>query len=96
MLKNSSDFLGVNYYTSRYAAHIPRPAKPRFKTDNQVELRARNHSGHIIGPGFGLLKLDTDSKKAGGSSGDLWDIEAEKQSPAQPDITTTGNHLQRY
>ncbi|CAA7047989.1 unnamed protein product [Microthlaspi erraticum] len=44
----------------------------------------------------GLLKLDTDSKKAGGSSGDLLDIEAEKQSPAQPDITTNGNHLQRY
>lgn len=40
MLKNSSDFIGVNYYTSRFVTHIPRidPAKPRFKTDNHVEL----------------------------------------------------------
>ena len=41
MLKNSSDFVGINYYTARFAAHTPHidPAKPRFKTDHHVELK---------------------------------------------------------
>ncbi|CDY71079.1 BnaA04g27530D [Brassica napus] len=53
MLKNSSDFVGINYYTARFATHIPEidPAKPRFKTDHHVEWKLTNHSGHIIGPG---------------------------------------------
>ncbi|CAH8357465.1 unnamed protein product [Eruca vesicaria subsp. sativa] len=53
MLKNSSDFVGVNYYTARFATHIPEinPAKPRFKTDHHVEWKVTNHSGHIIGHG---------------------------------------------
>ncbi|CAA7021613.1 unnamed protein product [Microthlaspi erraticum] len=53
MLKNSSDFVGVNYYTARFATHIPHidPAKLRCKTDHHVEMTARNHSGHVIGPG---------------------------------------------
>ncbi|KAF8053817.1 hypothetical protein N665_1372s0005 [Sinapis alba] len=53
MLRNSSDFVGVNYYTARFATHIPEidPAKPRFKTDHHVQWKLTNHSGHIIGPG---------------------------------------------
>ncbi|CAF2113126.1 hypothetical protein YC2023_102885 [Brassica napus] len=53
MLKNSSDFVGINYYTARFASHLPHidPAKPRFKTDHYVEWKLTNHSGHIIGPG---------------------------------------------
>lgn len=41
MLKNSSDFIGVNYYTARYIAHLPHvdPARPRFKTDQHLEWR---------------------------------------------------------
>ncbi|XP_033148313.1 beta-glucosidase 28 [Brassica rapa] len=52
MLKNSSDFVGVNYYTARYIAHLPHvdPARPRFKTDQQLEWRVTNHSNHQIGP----------------------------------------------
>ncbi|XP_013634360.1 PREDICTED: beta-glucosidase 28-like [Brassica oleracea var. oleracea] len=52
MLKNSSDFIGVNYYTGRYIAHLPYvdPARPRFKTDQQLEWRVTNHSNHQIGP----------------------------------------------
>ncbi|KAG7566346.1 Glycoside hydrolase family 1 [Arabidopsis suecica] len=53
MLKNSSDFVGINYYTARFAAHLHHidPEKPRFKTDHHVEWKLTNHSGHIIGPG---------------------------------------------
>ncbi|AEE80017.1 Beta-glucosidase 30 [Arabidopsis thaliana] len=53
MLQNSSDFVGINYYTARFAAHLPHidPEKPRFKTDHHVEWKLTNHSGHIIGPG---------------------------------------------
>ncbi|CAH2058010.1 unnamed protein product [Thlaspi arvense] len=53
MLKNSSDFIGVNYYTGRYIAHLPHvdPARPRFKSDQQLEWRVTNHSNHQIGPG---------------------------------------------
>lgn len=42
MLRNSSDFVGINYYTARFAAHIPHidPEKPRFKTDHQVEWKS--------------------------------------------------------
>ncbi|KAF2620943.1 hypothetical protein F2Q68_00041819 [Brassica cretica] len=57
MLKNSSDFVGINYYTARFASHLPHidPAKPRFKTDHYVEWKLTNHSGHIIGPGVGSV-----------------------------------------
>ncbi|KFK35218.1 hypothetical protein AALP_AA5G255600 [Arabis alpina] len=53
MLRNSSDFVGVNYYTARFVAHVPHidPEKPRFKTDHHVEWKMTNHSGHIIGLG---------------------------------------------
>ncbi|KFK35216.1 hypothetical protein AALP_AA5G255500 [Arabis alpina] len=60
MLKNSSDFVGINYYTARFAAHVPHidPQKPRFKTDHHVEWKTTNHSGDIIGYGvdeYGIL-----------------------------------------
>ncbi|CAD5321351.1 unnamed protein product [Arabidopsis thaliana] len=53
MLKNSSDFIGINYYTARYVAHIPQadPARPRFVTDHQLQWRVTNHSNHQFGPG---------------------------------------------
>ncbi|CAL9236909.1 unnamed protein product [Arabidopsis halleri] len=53
MLKNSSDFIGINYYTARYVAHIPHvdPARPRFVTDHQLQWRVTNHSNHQLGPG---------------------------------------------
>jgi len=43
MLKNSSDFIGINYYTARYVAHIPQadPARPRFVTDHQLQWRGK-------------------------------------------------------
>lgn len=43
MLKNSSDFIGLNYYTGRYIAHLPYvdPARPRFNTDQQLEWRGK-------------------------------------------------------
>uniref|UniRef100_A0A1J3HJY4 Beta-glucosidase 28 n=2 Tax=Noccaea caerulescens TaxID=107243 RepID=A0A1J3HJY4_NOCCA len=52
MLRNSSDFIGINYYTGRYVAHLPYvdPARPRFKTDQQLEWRVTNHSNHLMGP----------------------------------------------
>ena len=49
MLKNSSDFIGVNYYTGRYIALLPYvdPARPRFKTDQQLEWRGKNANFNI-------------------------------------------------
>ncbi|KAL0775612.1 hypothetical protein Bca101_040764 [Brassica carinata] len=50
MLKNSSDFIGVNYYTGRYIAHLPYidPARPRFKTDQQLEWRGPEEDRGIL------------------------------------------------
>lgn len=44
MLKNSSDFIGINYYTARYVAHSPHvdPERPRFKTDQHMEWSGKN------------------------------------------------------
>ncbi|KFK37251.1 hypothetical protein AALP_AA4G233500 [Arabis alpina] len=55
LLKNSSDFIGINFYTSRYVAHVPHinPERPRFKTDQQVEWRITNLTNHNLGPGEG-------------------------------------------
>lgn len=49
MLRNSSDFIGINYYTGRYVAHLPYvdPARPRFKTDQQLEWRGKNANFNI-------------------------------------------------
>lgn len=43
MLKNSSDFIGINYYTARYIAHLPHVdiKRPRFRTDQQLEWRGK-------------------------------------------------------
>ncbi|CAN6845002.1 unnamed protein product [Brassica oleracea] len=50
MLKNSSDFIGVNYYTGRYIAHLPYidPARPRFKTDQQLEWRGNSKNINVL------------------------------------------------
>nr|VDD04771.1 unnamed protein product [Brassica oleracea] len=53
MLRNSYDFIGINYYTARFVAHSPHidPALRRFRTDHQFERKEKNHSNHLIGPG---------------------------------------------
>ncbi|KAL0769977.1 hypothetical protein Bca101_035127 [Brassica carinata] len=53
MLRNSYDFIGINYYTARFVAHRPHidPALRRFRTDHQFERKEKNHSNHLIGPG---------------------------------------------
>ncbi|EOA29111.1 hypothetical protein CARUB_v10025378mg [Capsella rubella] len=53
MLKNSSDFIGINYYTARYIAHLPHVdhARPRFVTDQQLKWTVTNQSNHQFGPG---------------------------------------------
>lgn len=44
MLKNSSDFIGINYYTARYIAHLPHvdTARPRFVTDQELQWSGKN------------------------------------------------------
>ncbi|EOA34017.1 hypothetical protein CARUB_v10021512mg [Capsella rubella] len=53
MLINSSDFIGINYYSARFTVHLPRidPGRSRFRTDHHFEKRVTNHSNHEIGPG---------------------------------------------
>ncbi|EOA26977.1 hypothetical protein CARUB_v10023074mg [Capsella rubella] len=55
LLKGSTDFVGINYYTARFATLLDDidPEKPRCKTDNLVERKLADHSGHIIGNGVG-------------------------------------------
>lgn len=40
LLNGSFDFLGLNYYTSNYAANVPHPcnARPNYRTDSHVNL----------------------------------------------------------
>lgn len=44
MLINSSDFIGINYYSARFVAHLPHidPARPRFKTDQHFEKKGKD------------------------------------------------------
>lgn len=44
MLRNSYDFIGINYYTARFTAHLPHidPARPRLRTDHQFEKKGKN------------------------------------------------------
>ncbi|CAN0880850.1 Beta-glucosidase 24 [Linum grandiflorum] len=51
VLKGSIDFLGVNYYTSRFAGHIPDANKfpPDFKLDSGVAQTTRNNNNVSIG-----------------------------------------------
>ncbi|XP_013632423.1 PREDICTED: beta-glucosidase 29-like [Brassica oleracea var. oleracea] len=44
MLRNSYDFIGINYYTARFVAHRPHidPALRRFRTDHQFERKGIN------------------------------------------------------
>ncbi|KAG2309629.1 hypothetical protein Bca52824_029377 [Brassica carinata] len=50
-LLKSSDFIGF-HRKKCYIAHLPHvdPARPRFKTDQQLEWRVTNHSNHKMGP----------------------------------------------
>ncbi|XP_024010874.1 beta-glucosidase 29 isoform X2 [Eutrema salsugineum] len=52
MLRNSSDFIGINYYSARFIAHLPHidHARPRIRTDHQIERKEANYSNHLIGP----------------------------------------------
>ncbi|TQE07316.1 hypothetical protein C1H46_006969 [Malus baccata] len=50
MLKGSSDFIGLNYYSSSYAKDVPvKAAQPSQSTDAQVES-LNNRNGVPIGP----------------------------------------------
>ncbi|ESW22408.1 hypothetical protein PHAVU_005G151500 [Phaseolus vulgaris] len=52
LLAGSFDFLGLNYYTSYYAANTSKNNKPSYTTDANVhQLPARN--GVFIGPRYG-------------------------------------------
>lgn len=44
MLRNSSDFIGLNYYSARFITHVPRidTARPRFRDDHQIEKKGKN------------------------------------------------------
>ncbi|XP_012573127.1 cyanogenic beta-glucosidase-like isoform X2 [Cicer arietinum] len=50
-LKGSFDFLGLNYYSSFYAAHAPylRDARPALQTDSLVKF-TNQHDGKPLGP----------------------------------------------
>jgi len=43
MLINSSDFIGVNYYSIHFTAHLPHidPTRPRFRTDHHFEKKCK-------------------------------------------------------
>ncbi|ESQ39079.1 hypothetical protein EUTSA_v10001744mg [Eutrema salsugineum] len=49
-IKNSFDFIGINYYTARFVAHQLHsdPLRLRFTTDQQLEYRVTNLSGDYI------------------------------------------------
>ncbi|XP_006289725.2 beta-glucosidase 32 [Capsella rubella] len=50
MLKNSFDFIGVNYYTARFVAHDLHVdlSRPRFTTDQHLQYKMTNRSGDNI------------------------------------------------
>lgn len=47
LLAGSFDFIGLNYYTTNYAAHIPHPnndkSKPSYYTDSHANLTSKNN-----------------------------------------------------
>ncbi|KAK4582311.1 hypothetical protein RGQ29_025475 [Quercus rubra] len=49
LLKGSLDFLGLNYYTTNYAANAPKAEKPSYLTDWQANLSSERN-GIPIGP----------------------------------------------
>ncbi|KAF7824010.1 cyanogenic beta-glucosidase-like isoform X1 [Senna tora] len=52
LLKGSFDFLGINYYSSFYAAHAPNisnPSRPSLQTDSFVNV-TNNRNGKPLGP----------------------------------------------
>ncbi|VYS68181.1 unnamed protein product [Arabidopsis thaliana] len=50
-LKNSADFVGINYYTSTFSKHWEKPnhAEPKFKQDSLVEWKNKNVNDITIG-----------------------------------------------
>lgn len=50
MLKNSSDFFGLNHYTSRYSKAVDVNIKPGYFQDRGVILSLTNSNGQLIGP----------------------------------------------
>ncbi|XP_023639781.1 beta-glucosidase 31 [Capsella rubella] len=50
MVKNSFDFIGINYYTARFVAHQLQsdPSRLRFTTDQHLEYKMTNRSGDYI------------------------------------------------
>ncbi|CAE6118728.1 unnamed protein product [Arabidopsis arenosa] len=50
MVKNSFDFIGVNYYTARFVAHDLHVdiSRPRFTTDQHLQYKLTNRSGDTI------------------------------------------------
>ncbi|EOA36018.1 hypothetical protein CARUB_v100213130mg, partial [Capsella rubella] len=51
MLINSSDFIGINYYSACFTAHLPHidPGQSRFRTDHNFEKRGKDDArGGII------------------------------------------------
>ncbi|KAG2326095.1 hypothetical protein Bca52824_008823 [Brassica carinata] len=57
MLRNSYDFIGINYYTARFVAHRPHidPARPRFRTDHHIEKKGRRVLYYSYPEGFRRL-----------------------------------------
>ncbi|CAD5332582.1 unnamed protein product [Arabidopsis thaliana] len=50
MVKNSFDFIGVNYYTARFVAHDLNVdiSRPRFMTDQHLQYKLTNRTGDTI------------------------------------------------
>nr|GMC79855.1 beta-glucosidase 12-like [Ipomoea batatas] len=59
MVKGSFDFLGLNYYTSNYAANIPYPSRVnlRYSTDSRANL-TYERNGKRIGARTGMSALN--------------------------------------
>ncbi|KAJ4834472.1 hypothetical protein Tsubulata_007928 [Turnera subulata] len=59
MVKGSLDFLGVNYYSARFAANVEHvdPKRLSYTNDARRELRFSDSSGNSIGPEAGLTWL---------------------------------------
>ncbi|XP_059651810.1 beta-glucosidase 24-like [Cornus florida] len=53
MVKGSSDFIGLNYYTAAYAYHVPCKKIPSYLTDSCSSLMEVNATGYQIGPKAG-------------------------------------------
>mmetsp|Transcript_32721 Transcript_32721/g.29601 ORF Transcript_32721/g.29601 Transcript_32721/m.29601 type:complete len:186 (-) Transcript_32721:288-845(-) len=57
MLKGSCDFLGVNYYTSKYVRNVDTNGTD-WGSDQRAPASAKNASGHLIGPQAGSTWLN--------------------------------------